>query len=182
MTLSLAGKVIAITGALEAIPHAFGGALALAYYAEPRATIDIDLNVFVPVDRFPEVARSLARLGVAMDAPGVAQKVKREGQARAMWEATPVDLFFSYDPFHAAAAAGRHAVPFADTTIPILAAEHLIICKVIFNRSKDWIDIDAMVDLGTSVDGAEILRWVGRIAGDEDPRFERIAAVLMHRL
>ena len=41
-------------------PHAFGGALALAYYAEPAATIDIDLNVFVAVDRFDDVAAPLA--------------------------------------------------------------------------------------------------------------------------
>ena len=50
-------------------PHAFGGALALAYYAEPRATIDIDLNVFVPADRFPDVAAPLVALGVAADDP-----------------------------------------------------------------------------------------------------------------
>ena len=36
------------------IPHAFGGALALAYYATPRATVDIDVNVFVPVARADE--------------------------------------------------------------------------------------------------------------------------------
>lgn len=29
-----------------AVPHAFGGALALAYHVEsPRATVDIDLNI-----------------------------------------------------------------------------------------------------------------------------------------
>ena len=40
-------KIVAIGRALEAadIPHAFGGAQALAYYATPRATHDIDLNV-----------------------------------------------------------------------------------------------------------------------------------------
>jgi hypothetical protein len=35
-----------------------------------------------------------------------------------------------------------------------------------------------MIELGTPLDGAEILKWVGRIAGDDDPRFVRIAAVL----
>ena len=43
-------KIVAIEGALALadIPHAFGGANALAYYGTPRATADIDLNVFVP--------------------------------------------------------------------------------------------------------------------------------------
>lgn len=47
-----------------------------------------------------------------------------------------------------------------------------------FNRARDWVDLDAMHQLGTGVDSAEVLRWVARIAGDEDPRFEPIAALL----
>lgn len=175
---SLAEKVLAITGALAEIPHAFGGALALAYYAEPRATIDIDLNVFVRAERLPEVVEPLGGLGVVMSGPDIAERVRRDGQARAFWNSTPVDLFFAYDPFHDAAASEVRIVPFADATIPILAPEHLIVCKVIFNRAKDWVDIDAMLELGTTVDAAEVLRWVGRIAGDDDSRFERVAAVL----
>ncbi len=95
-----------------------------------------------------------------------------------MWGNTPVDLFFAYDDFHAAAARRRRTVPFADRTIPILSADHLVVCKSIFDRGKDWVDIDAVIDAGTSLDAAEVLRWVGRIAGDEDPRYTRIAAVL----
>ena len=47
----LAAKLVALHDALDeaAIPHAVGGAIALGYYAEPRATIDVDINVFVPV-------------------------------------------------------------------------------------------------------------------------------------
>lgn len=44
-TPTLAQRVLALEHALSGIPHAFGGALALAYYAEPRATIDIDLKI-----------------------------------------------------------------------------------------------------------------------------------------
>ena len=179
--LSLAQRIVALARALAAIPHAFGGALALAYYAEPRATIDIDLNVFVPVERYLDVARPLVELGAAADDPAVAELVRRDGQARVWWDATPIDLFFAYDAFHHAAAAGRHVVPFADMTISILAAEHLIVCKAVFNRAKDWVDIDAMVAAGTAIDVPEVLRWVGRVAGDEDPRYERITAVLTRR-
>ena len=103
--------------------------------------------------------------------------VARDGQARVWWDATPVDLFFAYDAFHDAAARRRRTVPFADTEIPILAPEHLVVCKVVFNRAKDWVDIDAM-RARHRLDTAEVLRWVARIAGDEDPRYERIAALL----
>ena len=179
--LTLAQRIVAIELALAEIPHAFGGALALAYYAEPRATIDIDLNVFVTADRFSDVAGPLDQLGAAADDPSVAALVRRDGQARVMWDTTPIDLFFSYDAFHDAARDARQVVPFADVSIPILSAEHLMVCKVVFNRPKDWVDIDAMLAGDTDVDVAEVLRWVGRIAGDEDPRYNRIVAVLTLR-
>jgi len=98
-----------------------------------------------------------------------------------MWDATTIDLFFAYDRFHDAAARGRHLVPFGDATIPVLAAEHLVVCKAVYNRPRDWVDIDAMVAADAAVDVAEVLRWVGRIAGDDDPRYERVAAVLVRR-
>ncbi len=174
--VSLPDKVVAIHGALDATPHAFGGALALAYHAEPRATIDIDVNVFIPVERADEALEPLGRLGVAV--AGARATARRDGQVRVMWDDTPVDLFFAYDPFHAAAAAASVEVPFAAGAISVLSAEHLTVCKVVFDRPKDWVDIDAMVAMGTHIEAAEVLRWVGRIAGDEDPRYDRIAALL----
>jgi hypothetical protein len=177
--LTLAQRIVALDQALAAIPHAFGGALALAYYAEPRATIDIDLNLFVPVDCYADVAERLVALGAG--AADAADSIRRDGQGRVFWDATPLDLFFAYDAFHDAAAAGRRVVPFADTTIPILGVEHLVVCKVVFDRAKDWVDIDAVIAADTPIDVGEVLRWVGRIAGDEDPRYGRIAAVLTRR-
>ncbi len=176
---SLPDKILAIAGALHGVPHAFGGALALAYHAEPRSTVDIDVNVFLPPDRADEVLEPLGRLGV--DVGDAAEGIEQQGQARVMWGPTPIDLFFSYDRFHDAAAAASVEVPFADRTIRVLSPEHLAVCKVVFDRPKDWVDIQTMLDQGTHVDPAEVLRWVGRIAGDDDPRYDRIATVLSTR-
>ena len=118
--LTLAQRVEAIDAALSELPHAFGGALALAYYAEPRSTIDIDVNVFIPAVRFPEVALPLSGLGAAADDPPVAELVRRDGQVRIMWDQTPIDLFFSDDPFHDAAGRDLRRVPFGDAAIPTL--------------------------------------------------------------
>jgi hypothetical protein len=180
-TLTLAQRVLALDRALAPIPHAFGGALALAYYAEPRATIDIDVNLFVAPDRFADVANHLRGLGVDVDRADVAETVARDGQVRLMWDGTPVDHFLAYHAFHEAASRATRAVPFADSTIPILSGDHLVVCKVVFDRPKDWVDVAAMVDAGTAIETAEVLRWVGRIAGDTDPRYERIAGVLTAR-
>lgn len=175
-TLSLPQRIIRIHEALAAVPHAFGGAIALGYHAEPRATIDIDLNVFIAVEAAGEVMDPLARIGIVTE--GALAAAERDGQVRVMWDATPVDLFFSYDDFHHAAERAVIIVPFADTMIPILSATHLAVCKAVFDRPKDWIDIEAMRSLGTYIDTAEALRWVGRIAGDNDPRFNRLATLL----
>jgi hypothetical protein len=179
--ITLAERVVEIESALSEVSHAFGGALALAYYADPRATIDIDLNLFVPPDDLSLVAGPLQRLGITVGRPAVAALIQRDGQARAMWDATPIDLFFAYDPFHFAAEAARTIVPFAGTTITILAAAHLMVCKAVFNRSKDWVDIESMLAGGAYVDTAEVLRWVGRLVGDDDPRYVRIVSVLTRR-
>jgi hypothetical protein len=178
---TLPERIVLLDHALEAVPHAFGGALALAYYAEPRATIDIDLNLFVGADRYPDVATPLRELGVAATGPHTAALIARDGQGRVMWDNTPVDLFFAYDPFHDAAAASRRTVPFASSVIPILGPEHLVVCKAVYDRPKDWVDIDAMLAADVSLDAAEVLRWVGRITGDDSPRYRRTAAVLTRR-
>ncbi len=178
--ISLPEKIQRISKGFTNLPHAFGGALALAYYAEPRATQDIDLNVFLQVEHAEAVLLVLAEIGADLDSVAVrngAQQALDDGQLRVFWGRTPVDLFFAYDPFHEAADQAKRDVPFADGQIQVLAPEHLIVCKVVFNRPKDWVDIDAICSAGTRVEIAEVLRWVGRILGDDDPRFNRVAAV-----
>ena len=109
----LPDKVIAIHEGLDAarIPHALGGALALAYYAEPRVTIDVDLNLFVPVERWREVVDALIPLGV--DAGGLDEAaLLRDGQCRLWWGSNPVVLFFAYDEIHEEMRKEARRVPF----------------------------------------------------------------------
>jgi cytochrome P450 len=175
---SLPDKVIAIDEALaEAkIPHAIGGALALAYYAEPRATIDVDVNVFVGVDRRNEVIEALGAVGVAT-ANLDDTALERDGQCRLWWGENPVDLFFAYDPFHQEMRKAVRRAPFAGTTIPILAPEHLAVCKAVFDRAKDWLDIEQMLLATDELDVVEIEGSLERMVGRDDPRLDRLAEV-----
>jgi hypothetical protein len=43
-------------------------------------------------------------------------------------------------------------------TIPILGADLLIVCKVVFDRPKDWVDIEVMIAAGAAIKAAEVLR------------------------
>jgi Nucleotidyl transferase AbiEii toxin, Type IV TA system len=174
---SLPEKVVAIHEQLtrSKTPHAFGGALALAYYAEPRATIDVDLNLFVSPNSYPDVERELAKIGVS---DGVdAEIVERDGQCRLRWGDTPIDLFFAYDALHDAMRRASRSEPFGETRIPVLAPEHLLVCKAIFNRPKDWLDIEQMLVCVEELDTDEVRRWLDRIVGADDPRRERFDAM-----
>jgi hypothetical protein len=173
---SLPEKIVAIHEQLARAkrPHAFGGALALAYYAEPRATIDVDLNLFVAPSSYPDVERELATIGVG---DGVKPEiVERDGQCRLRWGNTPIDLFFAYDALHDAMRKAIRSEPFGQKRIPILAPEHLLVCKAIFNRPKDWLDIEQMLVCVDDLDTDEVRTWLDRIVGADDPRrdhFER---------
>ncbi len=178
---SLPEKVTAIDAALSAarIPHAFGGALALAYYAEPRATIDVDVNLFVDPEQADAVAAALTPLGIEPNPDRAA--LERDGQSRWRWGRTPVDLFFANDPIHDAMRDRVRKVEFGDDRIPILSPEHLLLCKVAFDRPKDWVDIEQMVLLTPGLDRAEIDHWLDRILDEPDERRSRLAELLDDR-
>ena len=183
-TPSLSEKVLLLEEGFRGrrIPHAFGGALALAYYATPRATIDIDVNVFVPVDRADEVLDLLAVVGAAPPGDAERARLARDGQARVHWGTTPVDLFFSYDAFHDSCLQRRQRLPFGDgDSIHVLAAEDLLVFKALFDRDKDWRDIEELAyAMGDELDAAYARGWLGRIVGETDPRHRRLCEVLEH--
>ena len=175
---SLSDKVLVIHETLHEakIPHAIGGALALAYYAEPRATVDIDINIFVPVERWRDVVGQLASLGV--DTSDLDSKaLLRDGQCRLWWGDNPVDLFFAYDPIHDAMRQAIRRVPFAGAAIPVLGPEHLAICKAMFDRPKDWLDIEQMLIATDDLDIAEIERWLTNMVGKQDHRLQHLAEI-----
>jgi hypothetical protein len=174
---SLPDKVTAIHHALEKakVPHAIGGALALAYYAEPRATIDVDINVFVHTDGWPAIRDALAPLGVDVEAD--VEELDRDGQVRIWWDRNPIDLFFSYDPFHDEMRRSARKVPFNGAAIPILGPEHLAVCKAMFDRPKDWLDIEQMIVATSPLDLEEIKGWLERMVGKDDPRMGKLLEV-----
>ncbi len=172
--------LLARTLAGKQVPHAFGGALALAYYATPRGTEDIDLNVFVAAAGAGRVLGVLAELGIDTGGEAGLAKVERDGQLRVRWEHTPIDLFFSYDALHESCMGRCRTVPFGEgETIQILSAEDLIVFKVIFNRDKDWSDVEEMLyALAGDLDADYGLTWQRRILDAGDPRLARFEKLL----
>jgi hypothetical protein len=172
--VTLAERLVELHRALDAadLPHAFGGAISLAYWTlDPRATSDLDVNIFVPAEEAGRALRALPR-GIAQP-PDTAETVARDRQVRLWWDETPVDLFFDYDPVHADAARNRRIVPFADTEIPVLGPVELTVFKVAFDRTRDWADIEAIVRADT-VDLEAVRATLRPMLDAADPRWSRL--------
>jgi hypothetical protein len=175
----LVGRIIAIHELLDSmgVAHQFGGAIALAWYRDPRATADIDLNITVAPENAAPILGAIEHIGVRVSRAD-RQKIKRDGQARLDWDGSYLDLFFATLPLHEAMAKRAREVAFGPGTIPILAPEHLVACKAIFSRPKDWLDIETMVAAATPIDRDEALAQVAEIVGWDDPAYQRLSALL----
>lgn len=175
---TLSNKLLTLDTALNdaGIPHAFGGAIALAYCTgEPRATQDLDINIFGPAadaaSTFDAITPDVTISSTNRD------QIKTTGQTRAWWDRTPIDLFFNTTEFHERAAARVRHVPFADATIPVLDCTTLAVFKAFFNRTKDWADLEAMVaaeSFNVDVVAAELDQHLGA----DDPRIVRLLSLL----
>jgi hypothetical protein len=173
---TLVDKIIALADALTAarIPHAFGGALALAYATEePRGTRDVDVNLFVAPAAAEHAFDGLPG-GVRWSAADIAA-VERDEQVRLWWDDTPVDVFFAAHDFHHAADRRARVVDLVGHPIRVLAPTDLATFKVLFDRTKDWADIEAMLESGT-LDLDTVIEEVERLLGP-DTRVERLRAL-----
>lgn len=159
------------------VPHQFGGAIALAWYRNPRATTDIDLNLTVPPTEAAPILGALRHLGVTVTRAD-RSLVARDGQARLDWDGSYLDVFFATLPLHDEMAVRARTVAFGPVSLPILAPEHLVVCKAVFDRPRDWVDIEAMIAWGTPVDRDEVLRWVGELLGSTSAPYARLGALL----
>ena len=154
------------------IEHAFGGAIALAYWTlEPRGTRDIDVNLFVPAAGC-EPALAALPAEIRHDADTV-DAIRRDGQIRLWWDDTPIDLFFDYEPLHEQAARNRRIVPFEGEEIPVLGPVELAVFKAMFDRTRDWADIEAMAAAG-NLDIDAVRDELAALVGEEDQRIARL--------
>lgn len=154
------------------IPHAFGGALALAWCTRrARGTIDIDLNVFLNIgDR----ERILDALPEGVKVTGKDRSIlRRDGQVRLWWEKVPVDLFLNTTDFHREVAQRVRWEAFNGAEVPFIACLDIAVFKVFFNRTKDWADLEEMQSAGT-LNVAEVQTIIVRHLGRDDERLEAL--------
>lgn len=177
--MSLVERVLEVHRHLgeKGVPHAFGGALALAYVAEPRGTVDIDLNIFVPSTEIDAVLEVFSDLDLRPELrrqdwiPLAGIRLRRRA------DPIPVDLFLSLDDRYAEIERRCVVHPFgpAGDRLLFLSAEDLTLFKLSFGRAKDWVDIANMVTAYPDLDVTYIGHQLVGLRGPQmHPRIARL--------
>jgi hypothetical protein len=168
------------------VRYAIGGALALAYYAQPRATGDIDLCVSTPQTSAETLLDRLAAAGWSPQHPGV-PALPVAGVRLVQADGLGVcDLFFSFDPFHGDLLANAILQPFVNGTetrmLPFAAPDDYVVLKLSFSRPKDWVDIGALLEAGTRLDVDYIERQLTGFRGASfHPHVARLRRMMADR-
>jgi hypothetical protein len=173
----LVDKILGLHRALDDadIPHAFGGALALAWCTErARGTIDIDVNVFVDRSRTEQLLTALP--DDVRWSTDDREQLERDGQARLWWGDTPVDVFVNTTEYHEQVAGRCRREPFAGQDVPFLGCTDLAVFKAFFDRTKDWADLEEMHAVGT-LDVDRVVGILTRYLGAPDARIDRLRSL-----
>ncbi len=154
--------------------YAFGGAIALGYWAAPRGTVDADVTLFLPPDQ-PEVCVDLLRdLGCDLRATDATVSLLEHGFCRVQFQGFQLDVFVPRIPFYEDARARRKKVPLDGHAVMIWDAETLCVFKMMFFRLKDLADVEAMLRTqGTHLDRDWVREQIVAIHGKRDPRVAR---------
>jgi hypothetical protein len=166
----------AIADALEAagIPYALGGAVALGLHAPPRATNDLDVNVFVEASAVDPALDALVASGCLIDRDQARRSAEERGDLQASWRGMRVDVFVSSIPLHDEARTRVRTARLSGRPIRVLAPEDLAALKMLFFRPKDVLDVERLVAFqGPALDLALVRGSLVDAVGPDDPRVAR---------
>jgi len=176
MAFNAAEVGLAIAQALAArqVPYAIGGALAYGVWALPRATKDVDLNLFVPPDGLRAAMDALESAGVTFEREEALRKSADEGLFVGWVGACRVDVFTPSIPFSWEALKTRVAVQVGGSTAWFLSAEALSFFKMMFFRGKDLVDLERLIaNMGRKLDAPYVRRWLVETMSEGDERVRK---------
>lgn len=173
---SLVETIATLIDHLEAssLPYALGGAVAYSAWGEPRATRDVDVNLWVEPAELTKAFDVLGAAGVAIDR----ERARAEAADRGLfvgWHGEyRIDVFVPSIPFYADALARRRRVRLAGRATWVLSPEVLAVFKMLFFRAKDLRDLERLL----AVQGDQFdARWVReRLVEMLGPDAEQVAA------
>ena len=158
----------------QGVSYAIGGALAYGLWGIPRATMDIDINVFVGEEELGPVVDALLELGCEIDTERARADTARQGLFQTHLEDVRVDIFPSTIDFcdEAERCRARHSIDNREAWF--LSAESIAVFKAMFFRAKDIVDLERLVAVqGGDLDQAYVRRHLVEMMGEDDERVTR---------
>lgn len=168
---SLVDAIASIIDQLESagIDYAIGGAVSYSAWAEPRATRDIDLNIWVTSDRLDYALDVLAAAGVYVDRAVAHNDADERGMFVGNHGEYRVDVFVPSVPFYAEALQRRRRVRLANRDTWVLSPETLAVFKMLFYRPKDLVDVQRLLEVqGSRMDPEFVRRSLVEMLGEDD--------------
>jgi hypothetical protein len=167
---ALAERVAHALGA-AGLPYAIGGALAMGAHGYPRGTLDVDVNVFVELERMPSVLAVLHELGAELDEEACSARARRDGMFVCRLDGFRVDVFLPSIPFSWEAAETKVRLGEGDDALWFLSPEALAVFKLLFFRGKDRVDLERFVAVtARRLDRGYVRRWIAEMMGENDER------------
>jgi hypothetical protein len=166
----------ALALALEArgVSYAIGGALAYSFWGIPRATMDVDINVFVELEAVDPVFSALADVGIAVDSGAARSATQSRGMFEAMLGPVRIDVFLPSIPFSWESERTRKRQLLEGHPVWVLSAEAIAVFKLLFFRPKDVLDLERLIAVqGPNLDRAYIRAHITDMMGDDDVRVVR---------
>jgi hypothetical protein len=135
------------------------GGLAVALWGEPRATLDVDLTIWVEAGQLDATVAALSqRLAVRTADPLAFVRRSRVLPVLAS-NGIPVDLLFAAWPVEKQAIEQAVVRQVAGAPVRVVGLDHLLLLKLISDRPKDLADAEAL--LRRHRGGANV-EWLGR--------------------
>ena len=156
------------------VEYAFGGALALGFWAAPRGTLDVDLTLFVSADEPDECVSVLQDGRCDVIRTDAISSLHEHGFCRVKFRGFQLDVFVPTISFYETAKNRRKSVTLSGAKVKIWDAETLCVFKMMFFRLKDLADVEQIIDVqGTELDTQFVLDQITQIHGQRDPRVVR---------
>lgn len=170
---SLVDTVVALIDVFQEgdIPYAFGGAIALSAWSEPRATTDVDLNIWVDDEGLSGALDRLEAAGVAFARDQATSDAKHRGMFQGRHGGYRIDVFVPSVPFYDEALSRRAPVNLAGRDTWVLSAECLAVFKMLFFRPKDIVDVARLLEVSSAnLDVSFVREHLVDMMGDDDER------------
>jgi hypothetical protein len=150
------------------IPYMVIGGLANAVWGEPRATLDIDVTVWVEDGEIARVVGDLTSAFRALHADPVGFVRQTRVLPLESAEGVRIDIIFGLLPFEREAIRRACPMTIGGGSARFCTAEDLVLMKIISSRDKDQADAQAIV----------LRRLADLDLGYLEPRIGELAALL----